>query len=186
MARLNVYDFDGVLASPFEEALFNLNTTKRDADFVQVVSDGMNLDLSGESLQSARYICLQALMFHLGHEITPGPIRIEKGIPFHIVTARSDWYATARMRQFLHHYYIKPVKLIQMDHLNKALLLDSLATRHPDVDIRFWDDRRKHTDAAKKLGHSNLTIFRVDNQMEQFYKDAQSFYEDQILRVFLK
>lgn len=185
MTHVNIYDFDGVLAEPLEEALFTMPSTPVDSEFVTKVCDNMGLDLSCESPLSQRYICIQAVLEYINWPINPGPLfdRIEG--PFHVMTARCDRFAVARVHQFLEEHALQPIKVMHMDHLAKGKLLDVILERHPENTYSFYDDNLKHIESAMKLQNERLSVFHVDNNMQPFYTRAFKLYTNTILEVVL-
>ena len=183
---MNLYDFDGVLADPLEEALFQMPTTEHDAEFIRVVSRDLNLDLSQESLTSQRYICIQAIMWAHEMPILPGKVVPQDEHPFYILTARSDIYAVRRMHEFItESYWKEPIKTQHLDHLPKGIAIELLLQRHPDTHFRFFDDNPRHIQSAQLLRSDRLEIFHVDNQLASRYEEAQSFYRNAILELAL-
>lgn len=179
--KINLYDFDGVLASPFEEALFTMPETEHDAEFIRQMSYDFDIDLQYESQQSQRYIALQACMDEMGVWINRGPLFDQIKGPFHILTARADRFAIKRMHLFIGQHRLKPVKILHLDHLPKGLIIDVLLERHPEIHFEFWDDNMRHVESARALNSSRLTVNHVDNDMEPLYTAAESFYRDRIL-----
>lgn len=182
---VSLYDFDGVIGAPFEEALFTMNAQDEDHQFIRAVSEQYGLDLSNESFASARYICLQAVMFNENIPIQPGPMFDQIEGPFHILTARCDKFAVWRMHQFIDMHNLKPVKTMHLDHLAKGIMIRSIMDRHPDVRFRFYDDNLRHIRSARQLHDPRLEVFHVDNDMELLYVEAESFYRSRILKVVL-
>lgn len=183
---MNLYDFDGVLADPLEEALFQMPTTEHDAEFIRAVSDQFNLDLSQESLTSQRYICIQATLWADNILVKKGEVSPQDGYPYYILTARSDIYATRRMHEFIDAFlWPEPVKVMNLDHLPKGVAIELLLQRHPDTHFRFFDDNPRHIQSAQLLRSDRLEIFHVDNQLASRYEEAQSFYRNTILELAL-
>jgi hypothetical protein len=174
-----------VIAYPFEEALFRMPETDHDNEFVRVTCERFGLDLGSESLRSARYVCIQAVMHKHGICVVPGPIFNQVEGPFHIITARSDRFAVARMHSFIKDYDLKPNKILQTDCLPKGQVIQMLLERHPDTHFRFWDDTMKHILSAKLLRSDRLEVFHVDNDMEPVYDRAESYYRKTILEFAL-
>ena len=79
--HINVFDFDGVLADPLEEGLFNLPIAKDGQQLIKKMSQRHKMDLSGESLKSAHYISMQAALWDAGVPIMSGVMyeRVYKG-----------------------------------------------------------------------------------------------------------
>lgn len=183
---VNLYDFDGVLASPFEEALFTLPTYDRDAEFVDRVSKALALDLSDQSPQSKRYICMQAIMWMSRIPIQRGPVTPEPLVPYHVITARCDRFAVARCHEALGMLFKPmPVKTMHVDHLPKGQMLQVLLDRHPECNFRFWDDNPRHIESALSLKSDRLEVFHVDNDMKDAYEEAELFYRFTLLDTHL-
>lgn len=183
MDHVNLYDFDGVIVNAFEEALFNLPETEHDFQFIRRVSHRFDLDLSQESRKSARYICMQAIMDRNNIRMEPGLMFDHISKPFHIITARCDRFAVKRMHKFLMERGLEPIKIMQMDHLAKGLMIESLLERHQETRFTFWDDNLRHVTSARLLRHPRLEVFHVDNNLKDFYTKAESFYLNFILEL---
>ena len=182
MPHVNIFDFDGVLADPLEEGLFNLPLGYKSQRLVEAVTRELGLDLRGESAKSAHYICMQAVLWQSCIPIETGPMfeKVYEG-PYHILTARSDRFAVTRLHEFLidplpqeRHL---PVKIMHVDHLPKGQVLEMLLDRHPENTYTFYDDREKHIQSARELKNPRLDIFHVDNDMAPVYERASTFYE---------
>jgi len=183
---VDVFDFDGVVAEPLEEALFTMPATIHDPEFIRVMCDWLGIDLRSESAASARYICLQGALKLMEFQINPGPLFWKVGVnPFHIMTARCDRFAVARVHQFIGEKGLKPIKIMHTDHLPKGQMLKVMLERHPDTHFNFYDDNPRHIESAKILNNPRLSVFKVDNDMEPFYTLAHKLYHSQILERFL-
>jgi hypothetical protein len=178
--HINIFDFDGVLADPLEEGLFNLPITSDGERLIEKMSQRHKMDLSGESLKSAHYISMQAALWDSCVPIMSGPkIDETKAAPYYILTARSDRFAVARMQEFIQALPdpYRPIKIMHVDHLPKGQMLKMMLDRHPDNTYSFYDDRAKHIDSALALCSPRLDVFHVDNDMERVYERASTFYQ---------
>lgn len=189
MPNVNIFDFDGVLADPIEEGLFQLDITPDSISFMQKMVQRHCLDLSQETLKSAHYICMQAAMLDAGIPIKPGPL-MRKTLEgrYHILTARSDRFAVARMQLFIEDNMEdcdRPIKIMHVDHLPKGQMLQMILDRHPNTRYTFFDDREKHVRSARELRNPRLDVFHVDNDMRLVYEEASDFYHDTILDLAL-
>lgn len=182
LPNVNIFDFDGVLASPVEEALFQKEVTPESVQFMVKMVKRHSLDLSQETLKSAHYICMQAALWDLGHPIEPGPL-LEKALKsdrYHILTARSDRFAVLRMQEFIEDNMEdgeKPIKIMHVDHLPKGKMLEMMLDRHPTTRYSFYDDREKHIQSARSLKNPRLDVFHVDNDLNDVYEEASTLYE---------
>jgi hypothetical protein len=186
MKYVDIFDFDGVLAEPLEEALFTMEDTIHDKEFIKVMSELQRLDLSVESKSSQRYICIQAALLRMGVGINTGPAFEYAGrLPFHVLSARCDRFAVTRMHQFLVRHDLRPIKTMHTDHLAKGEMLKVLLERHPDVTYNYFEDSPRHIESAMGIKSERLNVWRVDNIMEPFYTSAHKFYISQILERYL-
>lgn len=183
---MNLYDFDGVLGHSLEEALFQMGPTLHDAEFVRRVSKLASMDLSQESPTSARYICIQAILWYNRIPIRQGVITPDYNNPYYILTARSDRFAVRRMHDFVQEAYaVQPIKTHHLDHLPKGQAIEVLLDRHPETQFNFYDDNPRHVESAMALCHERLNVFQVDNGLPSLYEEAESFYRNTILELAL-
>lgn len=183
---MNLYDFDGVLAHPLEEALFQMPATEHDSEFIRKVCKHFKMDLSQESVTSQRYICIQAILWAADHPIKAGPVTPEAEHPYYIMTARSDRFAVRRMHDYVQKKLSpQPIKTQHLDHLPKGQAIEVLLQRHPDTHFRFYDDNPRHVLSARMLRSDRLEVFHVDNGLDSLYTEAESFYRNTILELAL-
>lgn len=186
MNHVDIFDFDGVLASPFEEALFTMDATIHDPKLITRTEKEYGLNLSLESRQSARYISIQAALMELDVPIQPGiSFPLAGRNPYHILTARCDRFAVTRMHMFLMEKELNPIKTMHTDHLEKGKMLEVLLARHPDVTYNYFEDNPRHIESAMKLKSPRLNVYRVDNHMESYYLAAHKFYIEEIIGKLL-
>lgn len=187
MPTINLFDFDGVIADPIEEGLFKMPQTPHDVEFMSKMCRRHDLDLSQETFESARYICMQAAMYDACIPTKPGPCfeMLAEGT-YYIITARSDRFAVRRMHDFLDECAPRlPIKTLHLDHQAKGAAIKVLLDRHPSTRYRFFDDREKHVTSARMLCNSRLDVFHVDNDIRGIYEEAESFYRTTILELAL-
>lgn len=185
MNHIKILDFDGVVASPFEEALFTMPATPHDKEFIKTVSYWNEIDLSSESVASARYICIQAMMLVMLMPIDAGPHYPRARGNFYIMTARCDRFAVKRCHNFIESGQLKPIKIMHTDHLPKGTLIEILLDQHPDTTYTFYDDNPRHIESARALGSERLEVVQVDNDMRPYYDRASSFYKSHLLERVL-
>lgn len=181
---LNIFDFDGVLGDPIEEALFTMPEHEADEAFMRKMSVRHNLDLRFESQKSARYICIQAALQDLGIGIKPGPKinHIPMSDPYHILTARCDRFAVQRMHEFLEFNVGNlPLRTFHVGSTRKAHVLEMMLNLNSEVSYVFWDDNINHIHYANALDNPRIITKYVDNNMDEAYKEAVTFYENTIL-----
>ena len=182
---VNIFDFDGVIGHPIEEALFTMPVHEHDKAFMEKMSRRHNLDLTYESHQSGRYICIQAAMQDLGIPIKRGPKADEVPVvgPYHILTARCDRFAVQRMHEFLDFEFGNlPLRTFHVGSTRKAHVLQMMLNLNDEVNYTFWDDNINHIHYANALDNPRMATKYVDNPMEVHYQDAVTLYETELLR----
>lgn len=176
--EIHLYDFDGVLASPFEEALYCLPVNLEDQQFIDRASLLFGIGNNQESLKSIRYMMMQATMLEFEQEIKPGPVRPDPSVPFMIITARSDYFSISRMMNFLSDQDLMPIRIFNVGDTPKKETIQTLLDKHPETEFTYWDDRQSHVDGANSLKSSRLTCHLVDNDLESYYEKAESYYRN--------
>ena len=180
---IKLFDFDGVLASPFEEALYQMPVSARDSEFIDKAAAryGLGAGHLTESVSSFRYMCMQAVMDDLGHPIREGPLLDKAEGPFMVITARSDFFALRRMFRFLEWYGKMPLYIFTLGKTPKFRVVERLLIQYPNASFEFYDDLLKHVEPVEALGSDRVTTFHVDNDMGPVYEKAQSYFNSQIV-----
>lgn len=176
--RIQLFDFDGVLASPFEEALYCLPVNLRDAAFIKAAEARYQIPNHHESIKSIRYMMMQAVMMDMGHKIKAGPCRPDPNHPFMIITARSDYFSIYRMMEFLSAAEMFPIQIFNVGDTPKKETIRVLLEKHPEAQFEYWDDRQAHIDGADSLRSPRLVTHYVDNDLDSFYEEAESYYRN--------
>lgn len=186
MTHINLFDFDGVVGSAFEEALFTMPQHPDDARFIRGASAQYQFKAPGESRQSLRYMLLQRAMWDFGHNIRTGPLfdKIASSEPCMIITARCDLYAVKRMMKFIQFHNLKPTRVFHVGSCEKLITVDMLTQALPDSTFKFYDDNQKHVDGVISLREKRVEAFKVDNDMEDMYEKAIKYYRSEILNRF--
>jgi hypothetical protein len=184
LERIKLFDFDGVLGSPLEEALFQLPESDKDVAFIEKATELLGLRGEYERKHSLRYMCMQGIMHRMGDNISQGPMFGEATGNYMILTARSDYYAIKRMFEFLDCYDLRPMRVFTLGNTPKAEVIRTLLGFYPEHRFDFWDDLQKHLDGANALGNDRVRTFKVDNDMQAMYEKALGYYQDQILGYF--
>lgn len=186
MKYVDIFDFDGVLANPFEEALFSMDATIHDKKLIAAMEKLNDIDLSSETPTSARYIAIQAALLHMDTPIQPGIAFHHAGrTPFHILTARCDRFAVTRMHIFLMEQELKPIRTMHTGEVDKGKIIETLLDRNPKVTYNYFEDNERHIASAMKLDSPRLNVWRVDNHMESYYLAAHKFYIEEIIGRFI-
>lgn len=180
---MRIFDFDGVIGSAFEEALFTMPETPTDAIFMNAAQKRFRLKIEGESRLSSRYMLIQRAMWDMNHGIEEGPRYHDavNGQPLIVLTARSDLYAVKRMHQFLDYHGIRPSRTFHVGSVPKHHTVTMMMKAMPETQFTFYDDNQSHVDGVNNLKNDRVSAFFVDNDMEAAYERASSFYNDQLL-----
>lgn len=183
---IRLFDFDGVLGSAFEEALFTMPVDPSwDGYFMQKASRKFKLHALEESVESRRYMLLQRAMWERKDGIRPGPLLDEASTgEFMILTARSDLYAIKRMHDFLDFHGLKPTRVFTLGSTPKELVVKMLLEEFPREDFTFWDDNPKHVAGVIALNNPRVTAIKVDNNMKELYGKVIQYYQKQIMKDF--
>ena len=169
-----LFDFDGVLSSKTEDWIYRLPEDRSEAEALGRIASAWRMDLSGYDVPYQRHILYQAAAAELGLEIDQGPAYlaaldgVDLGAKIFVLSARSGWHATQRMRDFLATSRITPVELYQVGRVSKdrqvALLLGTLPDHHVFL---FEDAEEQILQIREALGDSSdgrLEVFLIQHE----------------------
>lgn len=180
--NINIYDFDGVLACPIEDAVFRLDPNTLDKEFIQRGRERYGITKLSESLARNRHLILQEVLHNRRIPCKPGPLfehLTESKDPFYILTARSGPGAVARVSRFFEDCGYLPEEMFFVGPMSKTHCLIDLCEKFSDHTLTFWDDNMFHIEDGNALGFANLTCNFVDNKVPTLFDEAMDFYEDQ-------
>ena len=179
---ISIYDFDGVLACPIEDAVFRLdpaNYAAMDAEFISLGRDRYGITKLSENVARNRHIILQEVLYESKKCPDRGPTfdyLCRNNDPFYVLTARSGPGAVARVSQFFENYGIRPEEMFFVGPVSKTHILIDLCHKFEDQQLEFFDDTYHHIEAANDLGLPNLTVHYVDNKVENLIDQADALY----------
>ena len=177
--NINIYDFDGVLACPIEDAVFRLVETRYDNEFIKLGRERYGITKLSENLARNRHLILQEVLYGRGVPVRDGPIRPVRD-PFYVLTARSGPGAVARVSEYLESIKLRPEEMFFVGPMSKTHCLIDLCEKFSDHTLTFWDDNMFHIEDGNALGFVNLTCNFVDNNVSSLVLKALDFYKDQL------
>lgn len=166
-----VFDYDGVVISRDENDIFGLSQQPGEEPLLATARSHFQIHSDGMQLPYQRHLIYQAALLANGRESARGPafdsfdIARRAGKAF-ILTARSGWHATERVRKFLSASEPYPIEHFHVGRVSKHLQLAQLLEEYPDRDIMYFEDSDKHIDEVReyfssKPQHERLHVFRV-------------------------
>ncbi|MEM8839465.1 MAG: hypothetical protein AAGE89_15335, partial [Pseudomonadota bacterium] len=119
-----VFDFDGVIASGIEDKIYRLAETPLEKERLKEAEKELGLKIAGMDFRYRRHLVFQELAARKGLEIPVGPGLplaqwVSQNARFFILTARSGWAATERLRAFLVKHHLRPIDLYQVGRVLK-------------------------------------------------------------------
>ena len=180
---VHVFDFDGVLAHPVEDAIFRLEDCDAERQFLADAADSFGLPQYSNQ-KYLRHVVVQHVMFDAGVPCLPGPLldtARESGLHY-ILSARSSAPAVARALEFLSHHELYPAETFFVGNGGKNPNLTWIC-QEADDEVVFWDDTMSHIDKANELKLPNLRVEFVDTTKLVNEEMACKLY-DQIITSF--
>jgi hypothetical protein len=178
-----LFDFDGVLAAKQEDRIYRLAVAPDEPERLKNLSTLWSMDLTGYDVPYQRHLLYQAAAAELQIPIEEGPgcpvatYAATLGAKIFVLTARSGFYAIARMQAFLREKGLEPIESFHIGRVPKdrqvILLLNSLANHH----VLFFDDVAGHVDQIAEAigaseGNSRLEMFLIEHGEVGFDSDA--------------
>ena len=172
---LHVFDFDGVLSAPDEEAIYRHPVSKKEEQLIPKVRDALGLDCRGLDLRYQRHLLFQEIQWRRGAPIAPGPAlelaaKLSRDSRLFILTARSGVAAVRRMHDFLDRRGLHPIETFHVGRVRKSLQIMLLRREAPQATIWYYEDNEKHlsavqaahADAPDGSGRLELVLLKSD------------------------
>ena len=177
---INIFDFDGVLCDPLEDAVFRLPEMDSDKEFNELGREYFRIARLTSNPKRARHLILQEYLYHVGIGCQPGPAysKLSRHDPFFVLTARSGPGAVARVSEFFETCGHLPEEMFFVGPCSKNHHIQILCDWFPDQQLTFYDDNQHHIDEAANLTCPNLTSVHVDNNIETLGPAALELYND--------
>lgn len=152
---IHVFDFDGVIIDPMENDIYSLPELPSEHADLEAARRVFGIRCEDMKLAYQRHLIFQAALFVNKRMSEPGPAldlfrnASRQGGAF-VLTARSGWHATERVRQFMVESDIQPVETFHVGRVPKWLQLVHLLDEFPDKTIRYFEDSQDHVDKIAK------------------------------------
>jgi hypothetical protein len=165
--QVYVFDFDGVLSSGIEDAVYRLPIENSDEALVQQVAKKLNVKCAGMETRYQRHLVYQGALSLLDMPIAPGPalngarVASRTATPVFIISARSGWFAVERMRKFLVAYDVFPLEIFNVGRVTKEKQVQLLANEFPSRTIVFVEDSITHLERIARVGLTNVNLMLI-------------------------
>ena len=165
-------DFDGVVASGIEDAIYKLPPQPDENKMLAGFARQFGIPCAAMEPRYQRHLLFQELAFRKGLSIEPGPgfdlakWASENARAF-ILTARSGWSATKRVRDFIEAHIHPPIELYQLGRTSKRLQVELLCREFSSSPIYYVEDSPAHLSDAAHLEFSNLTLVYCSREIQQ-------------------
>jgi hypothetical protein len=161
-----IFDFDGVLSSPLEDDIYKLPPSDDEISLIRAGAEKFIGNCRDMDIRYQRHLVFQAAAWTLGHAIDPGTgidlaRRASRISRLFVLTARSGWYATERMRNFLRNHSVLPLEVFSVGRVQKDRQLAFICKEFKDRNVFFFEDSPAHLDDAISLKIPNLAPIRV-------------------------
>jgi hypothetical protein len=163
-----VFDFDGVVSSTFEDDIYKLAPKAEETELLDRAAKQFKILCKGMEQQYQRHLIYQAAAWKLKMPIPVGPaLASVKEASEHsrlfILSARSGWYATERLRVFLAKEGIFPIEIYNIGRVKKDRQLELLCSEYRARIVHFVEDSAAHLAQASALPLSNLDLVFLKN-----------------------
>lgn len=175
-----LFDFDGVIASGEEDGIYRLEERPGERDLLARLEHGLGLRTSDLEFRYRRHLLFQELALRDGLQILPG-----KGFTLakwasdnarcFILTARSAWAATSRVRSFCEEHDLRPIDLYQVGRVHKDRQIARTLEEFPQRRVFYIEDSVAHLRQASTLMAENLVPVLCASEVQNF--DVERLYE---------
>lgn len=141
-----IVDFDGVLSDNMEDRIYKLGATDAEEPLLERATRTFNMNISGYDSMYRRHLIYQAAASELGIPISPGPAltdvvsALAEGVKLFVLTARSGFYATKRLHEFLVHHELRATEVFQIGRVPKHLQVIHLFEKLSDHRFLIIED----------------------------------------------
>ena len=155
------FDFDGVISSNFEDDIYRLHATEDEMNLIATAAKSFDIRCEGMEQRYQRHLIYQAAAWKLGIEIPAGPglsaaKRAGEVSRLFILTARSGWYATERMRKFLQANSIIPIEIYTVGRVKKDRQVELVCREFSSAVVYFVEDSPAHLASVAQTPLKNL------------------------------
>ena len=172
-----VFDFDGVVSSSFEDDIYKLPPTGGERRLIAAAAQKFGIRCEGMEQRYQRHLLYQAAAWCLKLPIAPGPglAKAKQANDFSrlfVLTARSGWHATERLRDFLRQHGIIPIETYHVGRVKKDRQIELLCREYPDKTVHFIEDSAAHLTSIAALNFANLRLVLVARDFDRQPKVA--------------
>jgi hypothetical protein len=177
-----LFDFDGVVSSRFEDDIYKLPPTRDEVDLIDAAAHQFKINCAGMEQRYQRHLLYQAAAWKLRIPIEPGPGFSAARFAglysrLFILTARSGWYASERLRSFLENHKIVPIEIYNIGRVIKDRQIELVCREFQTQQVYFIEDSPIHLATAIQLHISNLVPVSVDH-------DPKATLDESYLRTY--
>ena len=180
-----LFDFDGVIASGLEDQIYKLDAKPGEIERFEEIEKALGFRFSGLEHRYRRHLVFQELALRQQLPINRGTgferaAWAAENARFFILTARSGWAATDRVRTFLEQNNMNPIDLYQVGRVLKDRQVLRTVEEFPDARVYYIEDSAAHLARAEALQESNLALVYCDPAVET--QKAMKLY-DQVIQT---
>lgn len=162
-AIVYAFDFDGVVVSPIEDAIYKLPPQPGETDALRRAAEEYGIRCGAMEPRYQRHLLFQEAARRAGREIPAGPgLALAQWAAANartfFLTARSGWSATTRVRDFISAHLVPPIELYQLGRTSKSLQISLLCREFFPATVFYIEDSPAHLADAASLGLENLRL----------------------------
>jgi HAD superfamily hydrolase (TIGR01509 family) len=185
------FDFDGVLISSAEDAIYRLSEDKAELDLLTAAARTFNIRCERMEPRYQRHLLYQAAAWRLQLPLEPGPglafaqqANQSNGVA--VLTARSGWYAIERVRAFLQFHRITPVDMFQVGRVSKSLQIRLLAEEFAHATVVYVEDALAHLESAAALGLPNVLPVHCPPSLDAHSPEERRTHLEETIRSAMR
>ena len=157
-----LFDFDGVIAAGLEDHIYKLEEQTGEPERLLEIERSLCLRISDMEYRYRRHLVFQELALRLNLPIAKGAGYslakwASENARFFVLTARSGWAATARVRSFLEANDLRPIDLYQVGRVHKDRQILRTLEEFPGNRVFYIEDSLAHLERAATLHQPSLT-----------------------------
>lgn len=176
-----LFDFDGVIASGVEDYIYKLDERPGERKLFSKIEARLGLRISDMEFRYRRHLLFQELAAARGLPIPTGAgYEVAKwasgNARFFVLTARSGWAATARVREFLNTHRLKPIDLYQVGRVHKDRQVKRTVEEFPLARVYYVEDSLAHLERSASLNLPSLTPVHCSEEIE--IQGVEALYQE--------
>lgn len=172
-----LFDFDGVIVSGVEDAIYKLPGRPGEENSLLELAERMSIRLGGMETRYQRHLLFQEVAYRTGLAMERGPgfalaAWASANARTFILTARSGWAATARVRRFVEENLHPPIEIYQLGRTSKVLPISLLCAEFSGRPLYYIEDSPAHLANAGELAFDNLHLAHCTAPVPEARVDA--------------